>query len=84
MGQYTDQNEEVSSDVLLFLMLKVVPKVIKATEFSAEFGSVFELACLKASAFDFLVVLQQVFPQLTNDKKMRDLVETVLSTFLEN
>ena len=56
VGLYIDQNEEVSTDVLLFMMLKVVPKVIKATEFSAEFGSVFELACLKASAFDFLVV----------------------------
>jgi len=61
-----------------------VPKVIKVAEFSSEFGSVFELACLKANAYDFFILLYQVFPQLINDKKMRDLIEIALNNFLEN
>lgn len=65
-------------------MLKIVPKIIKATEFSSDFGSIFELACLKAGSFDLLVSLSQNLPQLNPDKKMRDLVETVLKTFFEN
>ena len=65
-------------------MLKIVPKIIKANEFLSDFGSIFELACLKANGFDFLVSLSQNLPLLIQDKKMRDLMETVLKTFLEN
>ena len=65
-------------------MLKIVPKIIKANEFSIDFGSVFELACLKASSFDLLVCVYQNLPQLIQDKKMRDLIETVLKTYFEN
>jgi hypothetical protein len=48
--------------VLTFVMLKVVPKVLKAKEFASEFGSVFELACLKSNAFDLLIGMSQILP----------------------
>ena len=49
-----------------------------------EFGSIFELACLKAEAYDLFIGMYQVLPQLTKDSKVRDLIETVLKGFLEN
>lgn len=49
-----------------------------------EFGSIFELACLKAQAYDLFIGMYQVLPQLTKDSKARDLIETVLKGFLEN
>jgi hypothetical protein len=84
LGAFVDSTDEIGIEVLTYTMLKIVPKIVKANEFNNDFGSIFELACLKASSFDLLVSFSQNLSQLSGEKKMRDLVETVLKTFFEN
>jgi hypothetical protein len=81
---YVDKFEELDSQFLIFLIQKIVPKIVKSVDFTQEFGSVFELACLKVDQIDFLVTMEQTLPQMVKDKKMKDLVEIALKNFFEN
>ena len=55
---YVDRHEDLDAQFLIYIIQKIVPKIVKSVDFAQEFGSVFELACLKVDSLDFLVTME--------------------------